>query len=156
MSGKIVLPVKGDTVTTVDGSEFTVVDVARHKQEPAVFVRTDDQVLPLYFKDIEQINGVMVDFKKIDGVFEAIGKLKRRHHLPQPGETVITTDGKEFQVSRVRYHVKSIGLSKGVLLLNSDNDYITLNDVANLKAEGETVLFNRDSFLKFYRGYLAS
>jgi len=157
MSGKIVLPLPKDIIVTDDGAEFEVADIARYKTDPAVFVLTSDrQTLAVYFKDISQINGVMVELRRNDNTFDAIGKLKRKADLPQPDDIVVTKENEKFEVAFVRYHNKSAGLSKGVILFDKEKQMITLNDIIEIKAaDGETQTFNLERFRKTYKPYFA-
>jgi hypothetical protein len=72
----LIVPLKGDKLTTTDGPEFTVDSYTNFKTDPAVYVDVPRGQNPIvYFQDIEQINGVKVEYNKATKVFTALGIL---------------------------------------------------------------------------------
>ena len=148
MAGNIVVPLINDKISLDDGLTFKVIGVNRHKPTPSVFIDAED-TSEIFFEDIKQINGIMVDYDSRTHTFNAIGMFKSRTHLPQPQDTVVTNDG-EFVVDQLKFHNKKIGFSKGLVII-SGKDVITLNKVKDIKEKSG--LFNEVRFKRAYAEY---
>ena len=159
----LIVPLKGDKITTADGPDFIVDSYTNFKADPAVYVDVPrGQVNIVYFQDIEQINDVKVEYNKATKVFTALGVVKRKFNLPQPKDaiTVIKPDAPEdsadnqAQVKTAKLHSKAIGLSKGLVLIDSEDNVYTLSDVQDIDRAVGSEFFDRKKFLKYYRDYV--
>lgn len=161
----LVVPIHGDEITTVDGADKVVSAYTNLKDEgPAVYVDSsyeDEGPEVIYFFDISHLNGVKVKFVHGQNVLKALGHLTRKVHLPQPHDTIViqgeepdTTE--EVEVSGLKLHSKSIGLSKGLLVLDDEKHKYDLRDIHDVKPAVGGDDFNRKLFLKLYADYLGS
>jgi hypothetical protein len=127
----LVVPLRGDKICTVDDSEpKTVTSYTSLKDEPAVYVSAGSSKEPfIYFADIVEINGVKVEFQKDSKVFSALGPLRRKFNLPQPGDEVkinlvdvpFKKEDQSFKVASIKLHSKKYGVARGLLICNDDS-----------------------------------
>jgi hypothetical protein len=165
-----IVPLVGDMIETKDGGELKVLAYTNYKTKgPAVYVDHEAGTpdVAIYFFDIEKINGVNVKFNNTAKVFEALGKVKRRIHLPQPHDTIVVikantelvdSENDTVQVKSLKLHNKTIGLARGLVIIGEDDNVYRLEDIIDIKrATGGDLNFTRKKFLtiyKEYRGYI--
>lgn len=158
----LIVPLKGDKITTSEGPEFIVTSFTNYKADPAVYVdvpRSQNSIV--YFQDIAEINGVKVEYNKASKVFTALGIVKRKYNLPQPKDTITVNkpgnpeDSQDDRaiIKNAKLHSKAIGLSKGLVLIDTDDNVYTLPDVQDIDRAVGAEHFKRDKFLKYYKDY---
>jgi hypothetical protein len=158
----LIVPLKGDKVTTNDNLEFIVDSYTNFKTDPAVYVDVPrGQNAIVYFQDIEQINDVKIEYNKASKVFTALGVVKRKYNLPQPKD-VITVEkpgtpedsgDDQATVKTPKLHNRSIGLSKGLVVVDTDDNVYGLGDIQNIDRAVGGEHFDRKKFLKYYKDY---
>ena len=165
----LVLPLPNDVIETKDGAKLTVVGFNNFKSKgPAVYCRNGDEpaFLTIYFFDIEKINDVRVEFSTSIKVFNALGRIKRKIHLPQPHDIISVfdkseehsdkdsfSDSKKVKVAGYKLHSKKYGVSKGLLVEDEDRNVYMLDEILDLKRDTGTTVFDRKTFLKLYKEY---
>lgn len=158
-----VVPVVGDNIKVTDNeTPFKVTSYTNMKQEPAVYVdvpKGENNVV--YFYDIEEINGVRVDFNRSSKMFETLGLLKRKQNLPQPGDE-ITVVGKSLDgspedvktvVKAVKLHNKLEGLSRGLVVCDENTCY-DLTQIKHIDRKTGSEKFDSAKFQKYYFDFL--
>lgn len=155
----IILPVKGDKITTKDGAEFIVSSYTNLKPEPAVYIKVAPNENNLvYFQDIEKINGADVQFAKGNKTFTALGPVKRKFDLPQPKSTITvsmhdkmtgTDSVEDVVVKTLKLHNRSEGVSKGLLICGEDECY-PISRIVNMDSG---LNFDAKRFMKYYEDY---
>lgn len=158
-----VVPVKGDKIKTKDDSAPRVVSsYTSLKDEPAVYLTagssTDRYV---YFSDIIEINGVAVEYDSPSKTFNALGPLKRKYNIPQPGDTIkiklmdvhFKDETEEIDVDSIKLHSKKHGESRGLLICGEQSCF-TLSDILDLTRKSWTETFNSKKFQKYYFDYM--
>lgn len=157
-----VVPIKGDRITTTEGVELVVDSYTNHKTEPAVYVDVPiGQNNIVYFSDIEQINGIKVELNKSTKVFEALGVLKRKVHLPQYNDEIkvklpdAPEDSEEAYVvvKTIKLHNKALGLSKVLVVVDKEDRVYTLPDVLDVSRAVGGDKFHKEKFRKVYKDY---
>lgn len=158
-----VVPVKNDKIKTKDDSNPRVVSsYTSLKDEPAVYLTADSsQDRYLYFSDIIEINGVAVEYDSTSKTFNALGPLKRKYNIPQPGDTITIKlqdvnykdETEEIELDSVKLHNKKHGTGRGLLVCGSKSCF-ALTDILNLKRKSWTETFNASKFQKYYFDYL--
>ena len=86
----LIVPLSRDKLLTSDSSDaYQVTSYTDLKDEPAVYVARETSDRPfITFDEVVKVNGVNVELT--DGnVFKALGPLKRKFNLPQPGDYVV-------------------------------------------------------------------
>lgn len=159
----LVVPLKGDTITTTDGPTFVVDSYTNYKPDPAVYVEVPrGQNSIVYFQDIEEINGVKVEYNKSSKVFTALGVIKRKYNLPQPKD-IITVDrpgspddegDNTTEVKTPKLHNKAIGLSRGLVIIDRDDNMYSLTDIISIDRDIGGEHFDHKKFTKYYKDYL--
>lgn len=160
----LVVPVRGDRVLTKDHSEpLTVSSYTNLKPAPAVYVRGEDFSESIELASILELNGVKVKFHKDAKVLEALGPLRRRHNLPQPGDKItvrlikLPTDAadatEQVDVKHLRLHDQGKGISRGLLACSADACY-TLKDVIAIDRKVGSEPFDAKSFQRYYLDYM--
>jgi len=153
-----VVPLTGDKVETVNGAVRVVVSYSAYKNEPAVYVETDDASTPeaIPFDDIKKINGTPV--KLTPGkVFSSASLIKRRVQLPQQNDKAII-DGMSFKVKSLKLR-QSGKLTAGVLIVGTNEDSEKQSDTRMaaidriIRADGDND-FSRSAFFSLYKDYL--
>jgi hypothetical protein len=154
----LIVPIAGDTILTKDNEEYVVLSYTNIKEEPAVYVENYAEHGPdvVFFRDIAQIRGVRVEMAKNSKVFKALGAVKRKYHIPQPGDTMdVATTGltgtlsKIVVVTELKLHNKNIGLHRGLVVCDEAACY-TLDEIFNLSSEDR---FKREAYLRYYNDY---
>lgn len=158
-----VIPVRGDKIKTKDDSNPRVVSsYTSLKDEPAVYLTagsSEDRFL--YFSDIIEINGVSVDYDSSSKTFNALGPLKRKYNIPQPGDKITIKlqdvnykdETEEIDVDSIKLHSKKHGPGRG-LLVCGEKSCFTLTDIIDLERKSWTETFNAERFQKYYFDYL--
>lgn len=159
----LVVPIKGDRITTKDSLEFTVDSYTNFKPDPAVYVDVPRGQNPIvYFQDVDLINGVKVEYNKSSKVFTALGIIKRKHHLPQPKD-IITVDrpggpedagDDDTTVKTPKLHSRAIGLSRGLVIIDTDDNVFSLGDIVDIDRDVGGDSFDRQKFTRYYKDYL--
>jgi len=163
----IVVPLKGDKIETKDGVTFTVLSYTNYRDKgPAVYVEHTTGVPsdPVYFFDINKINGKVMEYVTGAKVFKAAGEVRRKFHLPQINDTV-TYKGKAgneiIRVTGVKLHKRN-ELAKGLLVVGKveddedDKNEVRLNQIIDIERDIGNDLFSRDKFLRYYDDYTGS
>lgn len=158
-----VVPVKGDKIKTKDDSNPRVVSsYTSLKDEPAVYLTPESsQDRYLYFSDIVEINGVAVEYDSGSKCFNALGPLKRKFNIPQPGDTITVKlidvnfkdETEEIDVAKIKLHSKKYGTGRG-LLACGEKSCFTLAEILDLKRKSWTEKFNAEKFQKYYFDYM--
>lgn len=159
-----IVPLAGDVIMTTEGAAFEVISYTNYKQRgPAVYVSAtgDESTTPavVYFFDITKICGVHVEYDNSTKIFKASGKIKRKYHLPQPGdkitvlkpETPLDEDDDQIKIEKLKLHNKSEGIAKG-LLACGDACYM-LNDIISIDRVIGSDSFDRKKFQRLYSDY---
>ena len=161
----LVVPVKGDRVLTRDYSDpVTVSSYTNLKSAPSLYVRgVDIKGTTVELSDVVELNGVKVAFHRDSKVLEALGPLRRRYNLPQPGDRVtirlvnLPTDAKqvteEVEVKSLRLHDKAKGLSRGLLICSTDACY-TIKELLEIHRKVGSEPFDPKAFQSYYLDYL--
>lgn len=161
----LVVPVRGDRVLTRDYADpLTVSSYTNLKSAPSLYVRgADVKNTTVELADILELNGVKVMYHRDSKVLEALGPLRRRYNLPQPGDRIVIklvnlpTDAKEVteevEVKSLRLHDQAKGLSRGLLACSPDACY-TLKEIIDVKRKVGSEPFDQKSFQRYYLDYL--
>jgi len=153
----LIVPVEKDTIKTKDGLIYKVVEYTNYKDGgPAVYgkVKGDKTLTLIYFFDIAEINGVQVEFVKGAKVFNALGKILRAQHLPQPDDKIMIASEKEVEVKALKLRSKTVGPSKGLLVKDDNDDYYRLTQITDIERNLHGDYFDREVFMKLYYDYL--
>lgn len=162
----LVVPVKGDRIRTADDSTVrTVSSYTSLKDEPAVYLTLDSTEFKsekfVFFDDIVEINGVRVEYDRASKVFDALGPLRRRIHLPQPKDSVsvklmdvtFNDEVETMQVTGLRLHSKRYGVGRGLLVITQEGQF-SLNEIRNIDGPAQVGKFDVSRFKRFYFDYL--
>lgn len=161
-SKMLIVPLAGDKIETKDGMEFTVLEYTNYKERgPAVYVEHTASIPSdaVYFFDIAKVNGVSVTFGG-GKVFKASGAIKRKFHLPQPGDTITVRSGGsavDMKVSGLKLHSKTEGLAKGLLVqvkTEGETSYYRLGEIIDIHRSIGNDMFDRSKFLRVYKDYV--
>jgi hypothetical protein len=156
----LVAPVAGDKLTLLSVTgEVQVSSYTSLKPEPAVYLteKLESGERFTFFSDIATLNGNEV---KLDGggLLQASGLVKRKHNLPQVGDTIITglmeTD---YQQESMELEVTAVSLSgkePHSLVIKCGKTNLTLADIQGIKRKRGSETFNRAAFLKYYVDYM--
>lgn len=158
-----VVPVKGDKIKTKDDSAPRIVSsYTSLKDEPAVYLTANtSQDKYLYFSDIVEINGVAVEYDSSSKTFNALGPLKRKYNIPQPGDTITVKlidvnfkdETEDIELDSIKLHSKKYGAGRGLLACGQKSCF-TLADIIDLKRDSWTETFNAEKFQKYYFDYM--
>lgn len=160
----IVVPVAKDTILTKDGSRFKVVEYTNYKEGgPAVYARTSSKdVVLIYFFDIAEINGTKVEYQRSSRTFEALGKIERAQHLPQPDDKITVLSSRSdpeneskdvVEVNSLKLKSKSLGVNKGLHVRDTDGNYYRLKQILDIDRALGGSSFDRSEFLTYYKDY---
>lgn len=160
----LAVPLPRDVITTKDGAELEVITYTNFKSKgPAVYVehQPGTPAVIIYFFDIEKINGVRVELNGSSKVFNVLGKLNRKFHLPQLNDQITVSKATKespdetdiVEVQALKLHSRNLGLSKGLLIQDKDKEYYRLDDIQDLKRAVGGDSFNRKAFLRLYSEY---
>jgi len=162
----LVVPVRKDTIQTLDGTHYRVVEYTNYKDGgPAVYARPQDSktVVLVYFMDISHINGTRVDFKPGSRIFSALGHIAREQPLPQPGDRITfafndfeTNEPQEktLRVQELKLKSRMLGINKGMFVKDSEGEFHRLKFVTDIKRELGGSNFDRSAFLSYYKDYI--
>jgi hypothetical protein len=159
----LIVPLKNDKITTIDGPEFIVDSYTNLKASPAVYVDVPiGQNNIVYFQDISQINEVKVEYNKSTNIFTAFGVVKRKYNLPQPKDEVIVkkpglpddSSDNRAKVKTLKLHNKSIKLSKGLVVIDTDDNVYELSEILDIEREIGSDTFKYEKFMNYYDDYL--
>lgn len=165
----LIVPIPGDKIKVANGEIFKVVEYTRFKSAgPAVYCQVQDSkaLTLVYFFDIEEINGIDVEYKKSAHLFKALGKIKRKFHLPQKGDTVyITRKGvsnedddsltkQTVEVNRVEIKLGKSGLVHGLYILDDDKNLFNVKNILDIESDIGVQAFDRSGFIKYYKEYI--
>lgn len=155
----IVVPVERDVIKTTDGNVYRVVTYTNFKEGgPAVYCRNrgDKSQTLIYFFDIVAINGVRVEYHKSSKMFNALGKITRDQHLPQPDDKVIILhhgEKRAVEVAGLKVKSKLHGTNKGILVRDKEDNVHRLKSVLDIEPALGGRRFNRKAFLSYYDDY---
>lgn len=161
----LVVPINKDTIITKDGAKYRVVEYTNYKDGgPAVYAKSAEskELVLVYFFDIESINDTRVEYQRGSKVFNALGKISRDQHLPQPDDKIIVmTDKKDdeqdqkerIDVEGLKLKSKSLGVNKGMFVKSVDGDYFRLKRILDIDRALGGSSFDREAFLSYYRDY---
>lgn len=161
-----VVPLSGDSIETAEGAVYEVVSYTNWKSKgPCCYATTpglltSDATPIIYFFDIVKIRDVHVEFDNSSKTFKASGKIKRKYHLPQPGdkiqllkpETPMDSENDEVKVLKLKLHNKAEGISKGLLVCGEDGCFM-LSEIISIERAIGSDSFDRKKFLKYYSEY---
>lgn len=152
----IVVPLEKDQIITKDGQSYVVVEYTNFKEGgPAVYATdSEGDLLLVYFFDIAEINGTTVEYQRGSKVFNALGKIKRKQHLPQPDDKVTIAEHESIEVKGLKLKSKTLGINRGMFIQDNDGNYYRLKQVLSLDRAIGSSNFDRDSFLQIYRDYI--
>lgn len=162
----LIVPIYKDTIETKDGAKYKVVEYTNYKDNgPAVYAKPTEggSVALVYFFDIAAINGTKVEYQRGNKIFQALGKITRAQHLPQPDDKItVLTDtisddedaGQEkSEVDSIKLKSKALGINKGMFVKDTDGTYFRLKQILDIQPALGGNTFNRDAFLKYYKDY---
>lgn len=129
-----VLLVRNDRVLARDGKEHIVEAYTRLGDSPEIYVRVgeDEEALTVRFRDVSHINGTPVSFDRASNCFRALGTLRRKYPLPQPGDTLTDERGVEHKVASVRLQKKRYGEMRGLFIIADDKTAVNIKNVRGL------------------------
>jgi len=161
----LVVPIRGDRVLTKDHPDpLTVSSYTNLKPDPSVYVRGEGvSGETVVLNDIIELNGVKVEYHKGSEVLEALGPLRRKYNLPQPGDKItvrlvnMPTDAndvtEQVEVDRLSLHNKAKGVSRGLLVCSSSACY-TLKDILDVDRKVGSEPFDAKAFQRYYLDYM--
>ena len=166
----LVVPISKDTIVSKDGVKYRVVDYTNYKDGgPAVQARMrvgnswSTETVVVYFFDIDTINDTKVEYQKGSKIFNALGKISREQHLPQPDDKiVIMTSGKDHEqedkeridVEGLKLKSKSLGINKGMFVKSTEGGYFRMKNILDIERALGGSKFDRQEFLSYYRDYI--
>lgn len=156
----IVVPLEGDVIQTSDGQRFRVVTYTNYKEGgPAVYCRNrgDKAQTLVYFFDIVAINGTKVEYSRGSKMFNALGKITRAQHLPQPDDNVVIASKGEkrtVEVDSLKLKSKAYGTNKGILIKDKEGNVHRLKAIIDIDPAIGGSRFNRKAFFSLYDDYL--
>jgi hypothetical protein len=154
----LVVPIDKDQIKTKDKQSYKVVSYTNYKDGgPAVYgkMRGDKSLTLIYFFDIAEINDVPVELVKGSKVFNALGKITRAQHLPQPDDKLIIGDEEKMvEVQGLKLKSKTVGPSKGLLVKDDNGDYYRLKQIKDIERNLHGDHFDREAFMHIYHDYL--
>lgn len=154
----IVLPIKKDLVSTVEG-EYEVISYSNiDTKGPCVYCKDGQTSIKIYFRDITKINDVPVTLKKAraKNVFEADEFIERKYDLPELG-SVITTQHEDIErellVKKITLHKPdyySSGLIYECVDPETDEEVeVTLDKIIDVSK----TMFKKAGFRSYYNDY---
>jgi hypothetical protein len=160
----IIVPIAKDLIETDDG-KYRVIEYTNFKSGgPAVYVKVNGtkDIIIIYFFDIKSINGTKVEYQSSSKCFNALGKIAREQHLPQPDDKIVVlTDGiddedlkETSEVVGVKLKSKSLGANKGMFVKDANGKYFRLKQILDIKPSLGGNSFDRDLFLSIYKDYI--
>lgn len=152
----LIVPLEKDIIITKDDLKYTVVEYTNYKDGgPAVYgkVKGDRALTLIYFFDIAQINDVKVEYVKNARVFNALGRISRMQHLPQPNDKITVAEDQVIEVRTLKLKSKTFGANKGLLIKDEEGEYFRLKSVKHIERNLGEENFDREMFLKVYKDY---
>lgn len=159
----LVVPISKDVILTKDGNKLRVVEYTNYKEGgPAVYAKSAAKELILvYFFDIAEINGTKVEYERGSKVFNALGKISREQHLPQPDDKIVVlkdTMSDEDEKSRtevvtLKLKSKSLGVNKGLFVKDDQGNAYRLKQILDIDRALGGSNFDRDAFMSTYKDY---
>jgi hypothetical protein len=156
----IVVPLGGDTIQTTDGQKLRVISYTNYRDGgPAVYCRNrgDKTQTLVYFFDIVSINGTKVEYSRGSKMFNALGKITRTQHLPQPDDNIVVATKNEkisAEVDSLKLKSKLYGENKGIVVKDKDGAAHRLKSILDIDSDLGGIRFNRRAFLSTYEEYL--
>ena len=161
----LVVPVAGDKSHMLSSPEvLTVKSYTCLKSEPAVYVKEllADGTKSVFISEIININGVRVEYDDSSKLLTALGPLRRKFYLPQPGDKVefslIQTSFKQEKITRtvekIRFASKHNVGKENTLEIICGEAPLSLRDVLGIQTSSSTAPFDHREFLKYYFDYL--
>lgn len=159
----LIVPLKGDLIKTADNSQLRrVTSYTSFKSAPAVYLDVppgEDRVV--YFSDIIEINRIKVEYEPTSRVLEALGTIRRKFNLPQPGDKITVKshhfnhDGDEVkvEVTKLLLQSKKYGIGRGLLVVCGEDHY-TLPDILDIYRDVGSEVFDQKKFLNYYFDFL--
>ncbi len=163
----LVVPLKGDPITTVDGQEHIVSGFNGIKKDkttgrlfPSVYLEGVKDG-PIGFDEIREIKRVHVDYDKATGLLEAMAPVKRSLHLPQPNDkiTIRSPFNKNEEMEIVVGNIKlsdSGGSFSLRLGFSEKDDNTTWYDLSTILDIDNGMAFDKKRFEKLYVEYFPS
>lgn len=159
----IVVPIEKDTIKTKDGLTIRVVSYTNFKDSgPAVYCRNrgDDNQTLVYFFDIAEINGTIVEYSKATRMFTALGKLSRAQNLPQPDDKVtVSLKGGEkitVEVATLKLKSKLLGFSRGMFFKDGEGKAHRVKSIVDISPAIGGRSFVHKEFHSTYQDYLGA
>lgn len=158
-----VVPLQGDKIRSMSEADLLrVKSYTSLKSEPAVYLTAvlADGARAIYLSDIIELNGVKVEYDSDAKLLKALGPIKRKFNLPQPGDTVVTklieTDFKKEEVAltvtRLKLHDHR-NPSRSLEVICGDTT-ISLTDIIDIRRKIGSDHFDAKAFHKLYLDYL--
>lgn len=159
-----IVPLRTDIITTTDNQQYEVKHFSNYKSKgPCALVKPvngdTNQLLPIYFFDIKLLNDVEVDFPQSSKVLNSLGVIKRTIHLPQKHDKLTIYDdesaeSKVIKVKELKLHNKNIGLAKGLIVIDDNDDRYSLRAITAIERDSGDSFFDKKKFQKIYAEYL--
>jgi hypothetical protein len=159
----LVVPIAKDVIVTKDGNKLRVVEYTNYKEGgPAVYAKSASKELVLvYFFDIAEINKTKVEYERGSKVFNALGKISREQHLPQPDDKIIILkdsmsdedEKSRTEVASLKLKSKSLGVNKGLFVKDSEGNAFRLKQILDIDRALGGSNFDRDAFMTIYKDY---
>lgn len=154
----LVVPVKGDRVTTRDDSDPRVVSsYTSLKDLPAVYLTPGSSSERfIYFSDIVELNGVRVELDKASGCLRPLGPLRRLVAIPQEGDTVEVelVDGSSLESIKVTKVTLLDRKQQHTLLVCGESSCFALDDLRSINPVGGFGPTRMHRLLRYYHDYL--
>lgn len=159
----LVVPISKDVILTKDGNKLRVVEYTNYKEGgPAVYAKSPAKELVLvYFFDIAEINGTKVEYVRGSKVFNALGKISRDQHLPQPDDKIVVLkdsmsdedEKSRAEVASLKLKSKSLGVNKGLFVKDDQGNAYRLKQILDIDRALGGSNFDRDAFMSTYKDY---
>lgn len=159
----LVVPISKDVILTKDGNKLRVVEYTNYKEGgPAVYAKSAAKELILvYFFDIAEINGTKVEYERGSKVFNALGKISREQHLPQPDDKIVILkdtmsdedEKSRTEVATLKLKSKSLGVNKGLFVKDDQGNAYRLKQILDIDRALGGSNFDRDAFMSTYKDY---
>ena len=159
----LVVPITKDVIITKDGNKLRVVEYTNYKEGgPAVYAKSAAKELVLvYFFDIAEINGTKVEYERGSKVFNALGKISRDQHLPQPDDKIVVLkdsmsdedEKSRAEVATLKLKSKSLGVNKGLFVKDDQGNAYRLKQILDIDRALGGSNFDRDAFMSTYKDY---
>lgn len=159
----LVVPISKDVILTKDGNKLRVVEYTNYKDGgPAVYAKSAAKELILvYFFDIAEINGTKVEYERGSKVFNALGKISREQHLPQPDDKIVVLkdtmsdedEKSRAEVATLKLKSKSLGVNKGLFVKDDQGNAYRLKQILDIDRALGGSNFDRDAFMSTYKDY---